>query len=69
MPGCGTVGDSVEEVLENAREALELHLADEAIPPAARPLKAIVDEGLELEGSDIVAWVTYERHPHQLATA
>jgi predicted RNase H-like HicB family nuclease len=26
VPGCGTVGDTVEEALENIKEALELHL-------------------------------------------
>jgi predicted RNase H-like HicB family nuclease len=64
VPGCGTVGGTVEEVMTNACEALELHLDDEPEGelPAARPLKAIIAEGLELDGSEIVAWVTYERH-------
>jgi predicted RNase H-like HicB family nuclease len=26
VPGCGTVGDTVDEVLQNIKEALELHL-------------------------------------------
>jgi len=26
LPGCYTYGDSVEEVLENVKEAIELHL-------------------------------------------
>lgn len=60
VPGCGTVGDTVEEVLRNAVEALELHFEDGEAPPAPRPLKAIVDEGLDLDGSEVFAWVTYE---------
>ena len=60
VPGCGTVGDTVEEVLVNAREALELHFEDGATPPAARPLKAIVDEGIDLDGTEVVAWISYE---------
>lgn len=39
VPGCGSLGDSVEETRDNMREALELYLAEtakagEPIPPA-----------------------------------
>lgn len=61
VPGCGTVGDTVEEILKNAEEALEGHLEGEEAP-AARPLKAILDEGLELEGHEIFAVVPYGEH-------
>jgi predicted RNase H-like HicB family nuclease len=27
LPGCGTVGDTVEEIKRNIQEAIELHLA------------------------------------------
>ena len=60
MPGCGTVGDTVEEVLINAVEALEGHLDGEEIP-AARHLKSILDEGLELDGTEVFATVNYEQ--------
>ena len=66
VPGCGTAGATVEEVRRNAVEALSGHLEGDE-PPAARPLKAILDEGLDLDGSEVFAWVTYE--PVQHATA
>jgi len=60
VPGCGTVGDTVEEVLANAEEALEGHLEDMEAP-AARPLKAILDEGLEVDGTELFGFVPYEQ--------
>lgn len=61
VPGCGTVGDTVEEILHNAAEALEGHLEGDQ-PPAARPLKAILDEGLDLDGTEVIAYVPYGQH-------
>ena len=59
VPGCYTVGDTFEEILVNAAEVLAYHLEDEIPPPAARPLKAIIDEGLELDDTEIVTWISY----------
>lgn len=61
VPGCGTVGDTVEEILHNAAEALKGHLEGDQ-PPAARPLKAILDEGLDLDGTEVIAYVPYGQH-------
>lgn len=61
VPGCTTAAATVEQVRSNAAEALALHLDGEDVP-AARPLKAILAEGLELAETDIIAQVTYEQH-------
>ena len=38
LPGCGTIGDTPEEALKNAEEAIKLHieglLRDNDVPPA-----------------------------------
>lgn len=59
VPGCATVGDTVEEIRANALEALEGHLEDE-VAPAARSLQAILAEGLDTDGTEIFASVNYE---------
>jgi predicted RNase H-like HicB family nuclease len=59
VPGCVTAGSTVEEVRRNAAEVLSGHLEGEEIP-AARPLKAILDEGLQLDGTEVFAWVDFE---------
>ncbi len=46
LPGCITQGDSVEECLANAREAIQLYLADlvaegESIPKEVDPPKLL----------------------------
>lgn len=66
VPGCITAGDTVEEVRLHAIEALTGHLEGEEIP-AARPLKAIIDEGLELDGTEVFAWVDFEPSVHMQA--
>lgn len=68
VPGCVAVGDSVEEVRANAKEALAFHLEDEE-PPVTRPLGEILASGeVEGTGSEVFAWVDYE-HGKALATA
>ena len=43
LPGCFTWGETVERALENAREAIAVHLSDESPgAPAADVLDAIV---------------------------
>lgn len=66
VPGCVTAGDTVEEIRRNAAEVLSGHLEGEEIP-SARPLKAILDEGLELDGSEVFAWVDFEPATHAKA--
>lgn len=66
VPGCGTVGDTVDEVLHNAIEALEGHLEGEQAP-SARPLKAILDEGLDLDGTEFFGHVEYVQKSHAAA--
>ncbi|MDP1589821.1 MAG: type II toxin-antitoxin system HicB family antitoxin [Prosthecobacter sp.] len=67
VPGCVTTGETVEETVRNAQEALAGHLEGET-PPCARSLKAIADEGEILEdGLELIAWVPYE--VQQYATA
>ncbi|MBI2942148.1 MAG: type II toxin-antitoxin system HicB family antitoxin [Chloroflexi bacterium] len=46
LPGCITEGDTLEEVLQNAREAIRLYLADleasgEPIPEETAPYELI----------------------------
>jgi predicted RNase H-like HicB family nuclease len=62
--GCGTTGSTVDETIRNAHQALSLHLEDETEMPSARPLKAILDEGLELDGDEVFATVDYEQPQH-----
>lgn len=62
VPGCVTTGETVEETVRNAREALEGHLEGETAPQA-RSLKAIADEGeIAEDGVELIAWVPYEQH-------
>ena len=64
VPGCTTAGDSVEEVRRYAVEALAGHLEGEEAP-AARPLQAILDEGLEYaDGTELFGYVDYEPAIH-----
>ncbi len=49
LPGCNTQGDTIEEAISNAREAIAVYLADieasgEPIPEEAAPTQAIVIE-------------------------
>ena len=45
LPGCFSAGDTLDEAMENAREAIDLHvetmIEDGVAIPAARPLSAI----------------------------
>jgi antitoxin HicB len=49
LPGCNTQGDTIEEAISNAREAIAAYLADmeaagEPIPEELAPTQAIVVE-------------------------
>ncbi len=49
LPGCNTQGDSLEEAISNAREAIAAYIADleasgEPIPEEQAPTQAIVIE-------------------------
>jgi len=67
IPGCIATGETVEDTVRNAKEALTGHLEDET-PPHARSLKAIADEGEILEdGLELIAWVPYEVQQHATA--
>ena len=70
VPGCVTVGHTVEEIRANALEALSLHFEDGEPLPQARSLQAILDEGdIELDGTETLTWVDFEQDARQLATA
>jgi len=66
VPGCGTVGDTIDEVLINATEALAGHLEGE-LAPTPRTLKAILDEGIDLDGSEFFGHVEYVERSHATA--
>ena len=38
VPGCFTVGDTLDETLANMRDALQLHLSDDETPPEPKGL-------------------------------
>ena len=61
VPGCITTGKTVEKVLANAVEVLELHFEGESKLPRPRTLAWYLDKGgLKLAATDLVAWVQYE---------
>lgn len=60
VPGCITTARTVEKLLTNAVEALELHFVDEPKLPRAKTLAWHLDKGeLKLTPTDMVAWVEY----------
>jgi len=62
VPGCATGGASLEEIVNNAAEALAGHLEGEA-PPRTRTLAEILadPEVIEqLDGSELYAPVAYD---------
>lgn len=66
VPGCVTAGNTVDEVRANAVEALELHLEGEEVPEARTLGEVLAGAEAELDGTEVLAWVTYE--PQALAT-
>ncbi|MBA2677064.1 MAG: type II toxin-antitoxin system HicB family antitoxin [Ktedonobacteraceae bacterium] len=53
LPGCGTIGDTPEEALKNAQEAISLHLEgmlrdNDPIPPAAHIAADFVEVDIEV---------------------
>ena len=62
VPGCITTGKTVEKILANAHEALELHFMEEPKCPRARTLAWHLDKGgLKLAATDLVTWVQHEK--------
>jgi len=62
VPGCITTGKTVEKILANAHEALELHFMEESKWPRARTLAWHLDKGgLKLAATDLVTWVQHEK--------
>ena len=58
VPGCVAMGDSIEETLQLAKEALELHLEDELTIPTARTLPQILADELEVDETVLLlSWV------------
>ena len=47
LPGCYSAGDTIEEAIENAHEAIELHIECLLSDNESLPLKKSVDEHLE----------------------
>jgi len=71
VPGCVTAGESIDETLRLASEALDFHLEDEPVPPAARRLAEILadpEEAGDFDGSELFAAVAYRaRHAESVA--
>ena len=62
VPGCITTGKTVEKILANAHEALELHFMEEPKYPRVRTLAWHLDKGgLKLAATDLVTWVQHEK--------
>jgi predicted RNase H-like HicB family nuclease len=61
VPGCVTAGATVDDVRENAVEALESHLEGEEVPEARSLNEILADPETELEGTEVLAWVSYEQ--------
>ncbi len=64
ISGCVATGKSIEEALENMREALEFHFEDmiengEAIP-APKSLNYYVEKTDEISSEDILAHISLE---------
>lgn len=55
--GCVTSGDSVEETIQNMKEALEFHLEEETKTPVAHTLEWHLKNGLQFEKGSIFAHV------------
>ena len=58
LPGCTTGGETIPEILENAREALLLYLEDHAARGDALPeaSQAVRMEIIEIDRSDVEAF-------------
>lgn len=66
VPGCVVMGDSIEETLQLAKEALEMHLEDD--PPNSWPnprtLPEVLADDLELDESVLLlSWVAPDLMP------
>ncbi|QIF01647.1 type II toxin-antitoxin system HicB family antitoxin [Roseimicrobium sp. ORNL1] len=62
VPGCVTVGDTVEEVRRHAHEALTGHLEDEPELPNERGLRELLEAGeVDEAGAEAITWVQYVR--------
>jgi len=58
VPGCYTVGDTVEETLDYMRDALQLHLSDEEDIPEPKGLSYHLRHDVELrDGRFIFAYI------------
>lgn len=69
VPGCVTTARTIEKMLANGAEALDLHFEDEAKLPRPRTLAWHLDKGgLKLRPTDVVTWIEHDRQ-HQLAAA
>ncbi|MDR1284152.1 MAG: type II toxin-antitoxin system HicB family antitoxin [Opitutaceae bacterium] len=54
IPGCITVGDTLEETLANMREALQLHLSDEEQLPEPHSLEYHLHDDEDLRDSRFI---------------
>jgi len=72
VPGCITVGDTVEETLKNMREALEFHLEAEDAIPEPKGIAWHLREDPELradQGRLIFAYIPVEQVAPKMAFA
>ncbi len=62
VSGCVTSGKTVEKIIADAAEALDLHLGEDRKLPRARTLAWHLEKGgLKLLPTDLVTWVQYRR--------
>ncbi len=47
LPGCFSAGDTIEEAIQNAKEAIECHIAGLLLDNESIPLKKPIEEHLE----------------------
>lgn len=73
LPGCTSAGDTVEEAMLNAREAIELYLEDFSAEgrPFPRP-RSLAEIKADPEHADdvskhIVALIPFDPTPHRIA--
>ena len=67
LPGCTTAGETLDDIVGNAGEALDLYFEDETALPPARSIAEILadpDIAADIEASHVVGYVAIEHRLH-----